>query len=65
VPALLVSSILIWLVAFALAAALRLHQASVATAALETELAVYLLACVAQPGLPVPLTCGSFCWCRA
>ena len=48
VPALLVSSILIWMVAFALAAALRLHQAAMATgAALETELAVYALACVA------------------
>ena len=51
VPALLVSSILIWLVVFALATALRLHQAAMATgAALETELAVYALACVAAAG---------------
>jgi succinoglycan biosynthesis protein ExoA len=50
-PALLVSSILIWMVAFALAAALRLHQGAVATgAALETELSVYFLACVAAAG---------------
>jgi succinoglycan biosynthesis protein ExoA len=51
VPALLVSSILIWLVAAAMATLLKMHQAAVATgAALETELAVYLLACVAAAG---------------
>jgi glycosyltransferase involved in cell wall biosynthesis len=51
VPALLVSSILIWLVAFTFAAVLRMHQAAVATgAALETELAIYVLACVAAAG---------------
>jgi len=47
-PALLVSTILIWLFATAMSAVLQMHQAAVATgAALETELAVYFLACVA------------------
>jgi glycosyltransferase involved in cell wall biosynthesis len=50
-PALLVSTILIWLVATAMAALLQMRQAAVATgAALETELAVYFLACVAAAG---------------
>jgi succinoglycan biosynthesis protein ExoA len=47
-PALLVSSVLNWLAVIALTAVLRMHQAAAATgAALETELAIYLLACVA------------------
>ena len=51
VPALLVSTVLIWMVATVLAAVLKMHQAAVATgAALETELAVYFLACVAAAG---------------
>jgi hypothetical protein len=47
-PALLVSTILIWLVATAMAALLQMHQVTVAAGtALETELAVYFVACVA------------------